>query len=139
MGRDPRFGISVLASELKAIELWNLVYLEQLLTGSADDIDHRAFRTRCVRKQEILNFGSGAIQMTPEHAALCESIRKFGYGKGRKIKLYGESLQLVSDPVCDSYGSVSVDARECRSGRVIQVRLPLHIISMVRDHNKTAA
>ena len=61
---------------------------------------------------------------------ICERLKKFGYASERRIRLYGEDLQLVSNPVADDIG-YSVLALTVRTSNLRSLRIPLSIVSML--------
>ncbi len=55
-------------------------------------------------------------------AEVCERIKKLGYSVGRHIRLYGERMEVVSDPFLkDGLIAVRVRTRHDASERVIYV------------------
>jgi hypothetical protein len=63
---------------------------------------------------------------------LGEAIKRFGYAKKKKIKLYRKELDLVSDPVSRQGDNVFVDAREEGKNDVRQVQVPRNIVEMAK-------
>ena len=62
-------------------------------------------------------------------AHICERLKKMGYSVGRHIRLYGERLEVVSDPFLhDGLIAVRVRGKGHRSERVI------HLPRMVLEH-----
>jgi hypothetical protein len=61
---------------------------------------------------------------------ICERLKKFGYASERRIRLYGEELHLVSNPIADGAG-YSVLAIAVRSGNLRHMRIPLTVVSML--------
>ena len=61
---------------------------------------------------------------------ICERLKKFGYASERRIRLYGDELQLVSNPVADEIG-YSVLALMVRTSNLRPLRIPLPIVSML--------
>jgi len=71
---------------------------------------------------------------------ICERLRKFGYASERRIRLYGEDLQLISNPIADGAG-YSVVAQTVRTGNLRHLRLPLSIVSILErelEHEEAA-
>jgi len=71
---------------------------------------------------------------------ICERLRKFGYASERRIRLYGEDLQLISNPIADGAG-YSVVAQTVRTGSLRHLRLPLSIVSILErelEHEEAA-
>jgi len=63
---------------------------------------------------------------------LGEVVKRHGYGKKKKIKLYGKELELVSDPVNRQGDAVFVDAREKGTDSVNEVQLPRTVVDMAK-------
>ncbi len=68
--------------------------------------------------------------LVDRHAAICERLKKCGYSSEHRIRLYGEDLQLVSNPVADEVG-YSVLAVTIKAGNFKHVRIPLSLVSML--------
>ena len=67
---------------------------------------------------------------------LGEAVKRFGYAKSKKIKLYGKQLEVVSDPVTRQGDDVFVDAREEGSDVVKQVQVPRNVVQMARGSRR---
>lgn len=63
-------------------------------------------------------------------ALICERLKKIGFAGERHIKLYGEKLRLVSDPIPDGAG-FAVEAIAVRSGDLRCIRIPLPVAEML--------
>jgi len=63
---------------------------------------------------------------------LGEAVKRFGYAKKKKIKLYGKELELISDPVNRQDDDVFVDAREEGTDCVTQVQVPRNVVQMAK-------
>ena len=61
-----------------------------------------------------------------------EEVKRYGYAKKKKVKLYGKRLELVSDPVTRESDDVFVDAREEATGKVQQVQVPRNVVEMAK-------
>lgn len=66
-----------------------------------------------------------------------EEVQRYGYGKKRKIKLYGKELELVSDPVVRKDDDVFVDAREEGTDNIRQVQVPRNVVEMAKAVRRT--
>jgi hypothetical protein len=64
------------------------------------------------------------------HRLICERLKKLGYASERRIRLYGEDLQLVSNPVADDTG-YSVLALTVRTSNLRHLRIPLPVVNML--------
>jgi hypothetical protein len=64
------------------------------------------------------------------HEVICEKLKKFGYASDRRIRMYGEELHIVSDPIADETG-YCVLAVAIRSENLRHLRIPLSVVSML--------
>ena len=62
---------------------------------------------------------------------ICERLQELGFAKERHIKLYGEELHLVSNPVPDGDG-FAIEGITRRSGSVRRLRIPLSLVHTLR-------
>jgi hypothetical protein len=53
-----------------------------------------------------------------------------GYARAKRIRIYGEELEIVSDPFSDGDG-VSVQARSGKATGERKIRIPLPVLQMV--------
>ena len=63
---------------------------------------------------------------------LGEEIKRYGYERNKKIKLYGKELELVSDPVNADNDTVVVEARERGSDNIRRVQVPRNVVAMAK-------
>ena len=63
---------------------------------------------------------------------ICEKLRKLGYARERRIRLYGEEFRLVSNPKPDGDG-FAVDGIARGSGDRRQIRVPLSLVVTIRQ------
>ena len=63
---------------------------------------------------------------------LSEAVKRYGYAKKNKIKLYGKELEVVSDPVNRREDDVFVDAREEGTDSVREVQVPRNVVQMAK-------
>jgi hypothetical protein len=61
-----------------------------------------------------------------------EAVKRYGYAKEKKVKLYGKELELVSDPVNRQDDDVFVAAREEGTDDVKQVQVPRNVVQMAK-------
>ena len=69
---------------------------------------------------------------------LCEAIKRLGYARNNRVRLYGEVFDLVSDPISVGETLVFVDAVERKSGQVRRVRIPPTIVQIARINRRAA-
>lgn len=67
---------------------------------------------------------------------LGEAVKRYGYAKKKKIKLYGKELELVADPVDREGDRIFVDAREEGTNNVRQVQVPRNIVEMAKSGSR---
>jgi hypothetical protein len=68
---------------------------------------------------------------TPE--TLEEAVQRYGYSKGKRIKLYGKELEIISNPTNVHGKDVFVEAREEATNDVRQVQVPRNVVEMARN------
>ena len=71
------------------------------------------------------------INRSDKGQAICDRLQKLGYAKENHIKLYGEELHLVSNPVPDGDG-FAVEGIARASGARKRMRIPLSLVCTVR-------
>jgi hypothetical protein len=76
--------------------------------------------------------------MTDKQVSLCARLKRLGFTQGNQIKLYGEELELLSEPVVMGDNLVLVDATEKKSGRLRRVRIPLPVVNMASGERNAA-
>jgi len=62
----------------------------------------------------------------------CEMVRRLGYTRKNRVRLYGEVFDLLSDPVSVGENAVFVDALQVESGYVTRIRIPESIVEKAR-------
>ena len=63
-------------------------------------------------------------------AEVCRRLTALGYGRGNRIRLYGEEFDVTSNPFSDDNG-FAIEAILRRSGSATKLRIPLSIIKMI--------
>lgn len=76
--------------------------------------------------------------MTRKQVVACEKLKKIGYSKGKRIRIYGQEFDLISDPVTQHEETIFVEGIERRSGETRQIRIPLPIVRMVAQVDRAA-
>jgi hypothetical protein len=67
---------------------------------------------------------------------LCDRLKEMGYAQSKRIRIYGEDFEVVSNPFPQGNG-VAVQAKSGREKQSRVLQLPLPILQMV-SHRKTA-
>ena len=63
---------------------------------------------------------------------VCKRVKKLGYGSGNRVHLYGERLEVVSDPFPHDNGiAIRVRAHGDKTDRIIL--LPATVLQTVQD------
>lgn len=76
--------------------------------------------------------------MTQTLVSLSASLKQLGYTTGNQIKLYGEVLEVISEPIVIAEDTVQVDATETKSGQSKRVSIPLPIVHMAGQRRRAA-
>jgi hypothetical protein len=61
---------------------------------------------------------------------VCERLKTLGYAHRKRIKMYGEEFDLISNPVADGNG-FAIEAMSRKSGNARMLRIPLSILQMI--------
>ena len=70
--------------------------------------------------------------MTDKQKDICTHLKGLGYAKGKQIKLYGEVLNFLGDPIVVNDEVVVVDAQDDRTGESKRIRIPLPVVNVAR-------
>lgn len=71
-------------------------------------------------------------------AEICDRVKRLGYEPSKRIRLYGEEFEVVSDPFPEAGGiAVSVKQKDQPGTRVVQ--LPATVLQSVRGMRPRAA
>src|SRR5450755_3493046 len=62
---------------------------------------------------------------------LCERLQRLGFVSGRRLRLYGEEFELVSDPAPDGQG-YGIEGVSRKSG-LRHVRIPVSVTQMIEN------
>ena len=82
--------------------------------------------------------------MTTHHSGstsvsdICAKIKNMGYAASKRVKLYGEEYEIVSDPFLEDQDIV-VQAKTKKNPAVRMVRLPSTVLPSVRGRKSQSA
>jgi hypothetical protein len=76
--------------------------------------------------------------MTDKNVNLCQRLQRLGFTKGSQMKLYGEILDFISEPIILADDVVLVDAQEKKTGVTRRVRIPLPVVHMANGTRSAA-
>jgi len=71
-------------------------------------------------------------------AEICERVKKLGYSTGNHIRMYGERLEVLSDPFPNENG-IAIKARVKNDTVVRVVNLPATVLQSVSQKRKTTS
>jgi hypothetical protein len=77
--------------------------------------------------------------MTSQTQQLNQKLKTLGFAPGNKMKLYGGTFEIASEPIVENETLVLVDAIEKRSGKLRRLRIPLPILRIASESKKAAA
>jgi hypothetical protein len=69
---------------------------------------------------------------SPSSSEICDGVKKLGYAASHRIRLYGEELELVSDPFPEADG-VAVRVKSQKDSSLRTVQLPATVLQSVRS------
>lgn len=76
--------------------------------------------------------------MPSQQIAMCERLKRMGYSKGHRIRLYGLEFDLTSDPFAVRENLVFLDGVERKSGATRRVRVPLSVLQVISGETRAA-
>jgi len=76
--------------------------------------------------------------MASHNSGLCERLKRLGFAQQKRMKLYGEEFELLSDPFIVANDLFFVDAIEKKSRQQRRVRIPLTIVKMANEERRAA-
>jgi len=62
---------------------------------------------------------------------LCDRLKKMGYERSKRIRIYGEDFEVISNPFPRGNG-IAVEAQSGKEKQARVVQLPLPILQMVK-------
>jgi hypothetical protein len=69
-----------------------------------------------------------------DHGVMCQKLISLGFGRLKHVRLYGQELQLVSDPFPDREGKIAVEVKARSESVSRTIRLPLSIVQVARKN-----
>ena len=71
---------------------------------------------------------------SPSNVEICARVKRLGYGTGQRVRLYGEELEVISDPFPEAGGfAVKVKTKQAETLRVVQI--PATVLQSVKGRN----
>lgn len=61
---------------------------------------------------------------------ICKRLKELGYARERRMRLYGEELQITSNPAPDAIG-FGIDGMAVRTGAVRHIQIPLNVLDLL--------
>ena len=77
-------------------------------------------------------------QSSVELLYVCDKLRDMGYAQSRRIRIYGQEFEVISNPFPDGNG-IAVRAIARRESQERVVRLPLPVVQTVAKTKRRAA
>ena len=71
--------------------------------------------------------------MTSQVKHVCERLKKLGFARENRVKLYGQEFVLTSDPIVSEHEVIFVDAIERKSQEQRRIRIPLSIVKIATE------
>jgi len=73
-----------------------------------------------------------------KHQRLTDRLKRLGFANAKRMKLYGQEFELLSDPIVVEENAVFFEAIESRSRQPRRVRIPLNIVHMASRERQAA-
>ncbi|MGA7293436.1 MAG: hypothetical protein WBW53_01960 [Terriglobales bacterium] len=78
------------------------------------------------------------ISGSEKRKTICERLQELGFAREKDIKLYGQELHLISNPIADGDG-FSVEGIVRASFHRRQMRIPLSLVTTLKKELERAA
>lgn len=62
----------------------------------------------------------------------CRKLSRLGYARSSRVRLYGQELQIVSDPFVHDEGGIAVEVVANSNPNKRTMRLPLSVVQVAR-------
>lgn len=62
----------------------------------------------------------------------CRKLISLGYSRSNHVRLYGQEVQLVSDPFPDREGNIAVEVKKVSESASKTMKLPLSVVQVAR-------
>jgi len=62
---------------------------------------------------------------------ICDRLKVMGYAESKHIRIYGEDIEVLSDPFPEGNG-IAVQGKSQRENRIRTIRLPLPVVQALR-------
>ena len=76
--------------------------------------------------------------MIKVHPSVCERLKQLGYAKDKRLRMYGEEFDLLSDPKVVEDELIVVDAVVRKSGSLRRLSIPMSVVQMIRKETRAA-
>ncbi len=63
----------------------------------------------------------------------CRKLISFGYARSNRVRLYGQELELVSDPFPHREGGIAIEVAENRDSVSRTIKLPLSVVQVASN------
>lgn len=63
---------------------------------------------------------------------MCRKLSRLGYARASRVRLYGQELQIVSDPFVHDEGGIAVEVVAESNATKRTMRLPLSVVQVAR-------
>lgn len=68
--------------------------------------------------------------------ATCLKLISLGYGRSKRVRLYGKEVQLVSDPFPHTEGGIAVEVLQGSDSSSRTIKLPLSVLQVAGQTEK---
>ena len=69
---------------------------------------------------------------------ICTRVKHLGYSASKRIRIYGEEFEVVSDPFPHE-GGIAVHAKPQKDSRIRILQLPAPLVQTAREHRPPKA
>lgn len=66
----------------------------------------------------------------------CRKLINLGYARSKRVRLYGQELQIVSDPFPHNEGGIAIEVTGSSEPGTRTMRLPLSVVQVARKRSE---
>ena len=66
----------------------------------------------------------------------CRKLISLGYARSNRVRLYGQEVELVSDPFPHQEGGIAVEVAESKQSTSRTVKLPLSVVQVATKNSE---
>jgi hypothetical protein len=63
----------------------------------------------------------------------CRRLMKLGYARSKRVRIYGQEVEILSDPFPDDEGRIAVEVAAKQNVKSRTIKLPLSVVEVAKQ------